>query len=405
MHVKIHHRFAVAKRSNQTIFSRYKTIGPALIISALLSVSALAQVYVPVAGEFGYRTASSGIASCKPEMNPDISATGDYLALGDDEEANVVMPFLFDFYGVRSDKLRIGNNGGILFDNTTDDLLAANSNFDATNPSGISKILPFWDDLDSEQGGVYYQTTGSAPNRVFIIEWKDRRHYSGTTYLDPATFQAQLYESSNVIAFFYPDMDFSDVNYDNGVSATVGLIASTGEFTKTSYNSNLAAILPLDAGSGIYYECYEPSYIKLETWLTQDYEPGDLAALSDACVDINSPRLKTLTLDAGSNRFGMCFKATNMTDQTLSRHSLNVTHSGVILNNFPFSLAPNTAVSIADEIEANESGDATVQYLASWQMNNPPPSDTFIGSDSSTVEYVSDFLLNLMPAIIGRTKK
>jgi len=408
MLIKTNHHSALVTHPNRTVFSRYKAIGSALIISSLLSVTAFAQVYTPIAGELGYRTASSGIATCSPPMIPDISVTGGAdLNLTDDGTANVVMPFLFDFYGVRSDKLRIGNNGGMIFDATEGNLFAPNKDFGDTGQTGTSRILPFWDDLDTEQGGVYYQTVGTAPDRVFVIQWKDRPHYSGSTHPNPATIQAQLYESSNIIAFFYPDIDFGDGTIDNGISASVGLISDTDMYTKTSFNSDLKVILPQAAGSGIYYECYEPSYIQLETWLTQDYPPGDFFALSDVCTDINNPKLKTLTLDAGSNRFGMCFEVSNVTDQTLSRHTLNVTHSTAVLNNFPFDLLPNATVSIADEIEVNESGDVTVEYIASWSMNNPPPAaaDIYTGTDTTTVKYVSDFLLTLIPAIIGNAKK
>ena len=44
-------------------------------------------------------------------------------------------------------------------------------------------FAPYWDDLDMRTstfagGGIYTATTGSPPNRQFIIEWR-AEHYNG----------------------------------------------------------------------------------------------------------------------------------------------------------------------------------------------------------------------------------
>jgi hypothetical protein len=155
----------------------------------------------------------------------EISATGINLQLDDDGEANVDIGFDFDFYGVRSNIVRVGNNGGILFGVSAGEL--GYNNLVLPNSTLGPAILPFWDDFDSESGGVFAQTLGDAPNRRLIVEWKDRVHYDGAQNTDPATFEAILYEGSNTIAFQYADVDLDGTELDDGLSATIGLNQGT----------------------------------------------------------------------------------------------------------------------------------------------------------------------------------
>ncbi|MCB9134574.1 MAG: proprotein convertase P-domain-containing protein [Anaerolineales bacterium] len=163
----------------------------------------------------------------------EISGTGTALNLTDDSEANVTMPFPFTYYGVTSDLIRVGNNGGILFNATTGDVAVTN----ATLPNSAHPLamFPFWDDVDADTGNVYYETQGTAPNRQFIIEWYDRPHYSNTP--GHTTFELILFESTNEILFNYLDVDFQDPTYDFGASATVGLNENASSALQYSYNT------------------------------------------------------------------------------------------------------------------------------------------------------------------------
>ncbi len=161
-----------------------------------------------------------------------IDATdGTPLNLTDDAEANVTLPFPFTFYGVSSTATRVGNNGGILFNATTGDLGAANGNLGTTTSNNL--IVPFWDDIDSDTGNVYYKTVGTAPNRRFVIEWYDRPHFIGG---GNATFELIFYEGTNNIKFQYQDVVFGDSYYDYGASATVGIRGSGNNYLQYSYN-------------------------------------------------------------------------------------------------------------------------------------------------------------------------
>ncbi len=166
----------------------------------------------------------------------DISSTGAPLDLSDDGEANVTLPFRFFFYGAGSDQVRIGNNGGMLFNATTGDVGITNSAL--PNAAHPLAIFPFWDDIDSDTGNVYYETQGAAPNRRFIVQWHERPHFSN---VGSATFQVILFEGSNNILFQYADLNFGDAAYDYGASATVGLNKDASEAVQYSFDTAVLA--------------------------------------------------------------------------------------------------------------------------------------------------------------------
>jgi len=162
-----------------------------------------------------------------------IDATdGTALSLSDDAEANVTLPFSFQYYGVASNLLRIGNNGGVIFNVTAGEVAASNNALGASTSNYL--IAPFWDDIDSDTGNVFYKTVGTAPNRQFVIEWYNRPHYSN---VGSATLELILYESSNNLKFQYQDLDFGSTSYNYGASATVGIQGTTGNYLQVSYNT------------------------------------------------------------------------------------------------------------------------------------------------------------------------
>ena len=80
-------------------------------------------------------------------------------------------------------------------------------------------IAPFWDDIGSSTGDVYWKVIGAAPHRQLVVEWFNRPHYYDT---GSATFEMVLYENGDIL-YQYQDVDFGDPAYDNGASATIGI--------------------------------------------------------------------------------------------------------------------------------------------------------------------------------------
>ena len=127
-----------------------------------------------------------------------------------EDEGFQYVPIGFPFYymGLPRDSVTVYTNGFLSFSpyhNTANIfvngfLFADSADTDAN--LFVDILAPLWDDLTTADAGcsVYYETIGSAPNRVFTIEWSNVR-VVGTN--DVYTFQLKLYESMNVIEFVY----------------------------------------------------------------------------------------------------------------------------------------------------------------------------------------------------------
>lgn len=210
-----------------------------------------------------------------------INTTGTPLNLTDDGEANITIPFPFTFYGVTSSDLRVGNNGGIRFNATTGDVGITNAAL--PNAAHPLTIFPFWDDLDEEQGNVYWEVQGTAPNRIAIIEWYQRPHFPGSATADTVTFQVLLFEGSNEIKFQYLDVDLNDPVTSFGASATVGINKDATTALQYSFNQPVLQ----DGMAILFYEVVPASASDTDTATVNvliqniDVDPLSLSSTQD----------------------------------------------------------------------------------------------------------------------------
>ena len=124
-------------------------------------------------------------------------------------EALVNIGFTFNYNGTSYTQVTIGTAGLIKFGSAS--AATAGNGFSSMGGPGIA---PFWDDMrltDGEAGfgscyssAVRYMTTGSSPNRIFVV-WYDQigLGQGGTGYLSEVSVQARLYEGTNKIEFYY----------------------------------------------------------------------------------------------------------------------------------------------------------------------------------------------------------
>ncbi|NMH88411.1 HYR domain-containing protein [Flavivirga algicola] len=128
----------------------------------------------------------------------DISATGIEVTLSDDEVSSALpIGFNFTFYGNDYTEFYISSNGFITFSDEGEDGCCNGESL--PNSGAPSNLIAFdWTDINIEDGGtVRYETRGTAPNRVVIIDFDNVAYYD--TSPDATTSQVKLFESTNII--------------------------------------------------------------------------------------------------------------------------------------------------------------------------------------------------------------
>ncbi len=202
------------------------------LLAALLSVTGYAQT---TAAAYNF-TATTGTYSS-------ISATGTATTstfLGDDRnQSGIAIGFNFVFCGTTYTQLSACSNGWLCLNNSTSTALT-NS---AANVVGAGMLMVYWDDLNGSGNNAYYQTTGTAPNRVFTFEWKNWGTWTGS---GNANMQVKLYETTNAVEFIYGSSTYASH------SATIGIANSTTDYqtlpnvsatptpSSTTFTTNLA---------------------------------------------------------------------------------------------------------------------------------------------------------------------
>jgi len=122
--------------------------------------------------------------------------------LGDNVNTGFLpLPFTFNYYGTDYSSIAICSNGWASFVSDTSFAYFNTTIPGTTDPNAMLAIQ--WDNLVTDQ--VYTQTMGTAPNRVFVMEWYQAYPCCNAT-LPRNTFEIVLFESTNEILFQYSTM-------------------------------------------------------------------------------------------------------------------------------------------------------------------------------------------------------
>ncbi|MBE0565955.1 MAG: choice-of-anchor D domain-containing protein [Krumholzibacteria bacterium] len=162
---------------------------------------------------FGYRWVDSNDAMGPVFAWEDISGYGNVaLTTGDDTNVGPFpLSFPFRFYGGEYSSFRVCSNGFISLTSTS----TAYGNQQLPNPGAPGNLIaPFWDDLDTQAGTVYWYDDGT---RV-IVQWEGVSHYGSG---GPYSFQAILGADGSIV--YQYDSMAEPTN-----SATVGIQDGTG---------------------------------------------------------------------------------------------------------------------------------------------------------------------------------
>ncbi len=196
----------------------------------------------------------------------------------DDGYKNLPIGFSFNFNGALYTTVTATCNGWMMMG------AGAPSGYSPINTGTFPNVIvPFARDLRGGPGatdnGIYYQTTGSAPNRVFTIEWYHWGIYS--TGLNELDFQVKLYETSNIIEFVYkPETPTTSIT-----NVEVGLMGATNaDFLKRTTSTDWSATT-----SGLLADyCYFSTTVYPPLGLTFTWTPQSMVYLSSNTMQLLS---------------------------------------------------------------------------------------------------------------------
>ncbi|MGV9778562.1 S8 family serine peptidase [Streptosporangium sp. NPDC003464] len=174
------------------------------------------------ADSFGY--------TCAGAAGAYVAGTDKQTLTGDDAAQQITLPFTFPFYGGGHTSAWISSNGFLNF--AASSTAASNGALPSAGTPNAA-LYPYWDDLVLDaQSGVYTATLGTAPDRTFVVEWRNARFYSEAD--QRISFSALLGEDGS-IGFRYRGIGSERAS---GTSATVGIENAAGtDALQYSYNS------------------------------------------------------------------------------------------------------------------------------------------------------------------------
>ena len=177
---------------------------------------------------------SSGASDYSIEAKTGSITPGATFATGsncDDCTVAITPPFPVNVFGTTYTSFNASSNGNLQF--------STNVGSDFTNsclPSGNHGVMvaPYWDDLYAVNAGngIYTTTTGSAPNRVFYVEYRTQ-YFPGS---GTANFEVAFSEATGQVSFIYGTMT-------SDTSGTIGAQAA-GTGPSREFSCNTAGNVP-----------------------------------------------------------------------------------------------------------------------------------------------------------------
>ena len=174
--------------------------------------------------------ASYSVSGCPPQNRYNIAQIGGSIVPGttdignhvDDGTTRIPLPFAYSLYGQPYTNVGVSSNGNIQF--VTSDAEYNNVCL-PWNTMPFGAVLPYWDDLRTDNGpgcgsypasqcGIFTSVTGSAPNRIFNIEWRTV-YYAAPE--NRAHFELRLYEGQNRFDVIYGEVPNATTSATAGV--------------------------------------------------------------------------------------------------------------------------------------------------------------------------------------------
>ncbi|HEX6968954.1 MAG TPA: S8 family serine peptidase [Micromonosporaceae bacterium] len=166
------------------------------------------------------RTDGFGYA-CQASDGAFVGGTERFNLTGDDQAADITLPFKVPLYGKAYRTGWISTNGVFGFGTRSTSRL--NRALPYTTLPNLA-LFAFWDDLVVDaQSGIYTATVGARPHRTFVVEWRNVTHFSDRN--QRLTFSAAISEDGTITYRYH---DITGDTYARGSSATIGLENADG---------------------------------------------------------------------------------------------------------------------------------------------------------------------------------
>ena len=135
---------------------------------------------------------------------------------GDDNVTQITLPFAVSHYGTSYTTAWVDTNGYVSFANPGESRPMSSGLPGTVAPNAA--VYGFWDDFVVDgQASIRTETLGTAPNRRFVVEWRNVYFYNTS---DRVTFSLVLGEDGSFITY-YSGID-SNLR-DRGEMGTVGI--------------------------------------------------------------------------------------------------------------------------------------------------------------------------------------
>ncbi|MEX1025571.1 MAG: hypothetical protein WD226_10905 [Planctomycetota bacterium] len=177
----------------------------------------------------------------------DIAGSGTATGLSGSDDAGVTIPLGFDFafYGATISSIGVSTNGYMTTSGTLGDFTPDCPSLGSIAPNGT--IAPFHDDMTLvNQGEVFYQTLGVAPNRLTVVQWDNVAGFGSLATASSLTYQVHLFEGSGNIQFHYAGLSDPNAWFPVlGEQAFIGVENSdASDTTEITCNSGSPVLTP-----------------------------------------------------------------------------------------------------------------------------------------------------------------
>jgi hypothetical protein len=241
-------------------------------------------------------------------------------------------------------------------------------------------VAVLWDNLHTltaPPGHVYHELLGTAPNREWVIEWRNIGNY-GTRTVTPyptATFQVVFKESSSEVLFNYLDVNFGDGSgtYDRGGSASVGLQVISTSGTAFSHNTKALA-----DNTSLLWRVNAPPVVDTLGVTAATVSEGDTAEISATFSDADGATDADWVAELDYDYVGTTFTVDST--QTLSA-------TGTITTSRTFPQSGRYIVGL--RVKDKDGGTSAIRTLVVNVANVAPLAEALAPSPDSTAEGLS----------------